>query len=810
VQANHLPTELSSFVGRQRELAQVRQLLASSRLLTLTGSGGIGKTRLALQIVADLQETNTTSVALVELAALADPDLLPNAVASVLGITEQPHLTPREHVADALRAQRLVLVLDNCEHLVGACAELADFLLRACPDLRILATSREPLRVAGETLRRVPPLSLPPDDQLSLEQIAAFEAVRLFVERAQAIDPEFALTDRNAFVVSQLCRSLDGIPLALELAAARLPVLSVDQMMERVGNTIGLLNTGARLAPVRQQTLRATLDWSYALLSRTEQLLFEQLSVFASGWTLEAAEGTCTNPAIDHSQILDGLAGLVAKSLVLTERPERGPVRYQLLETIRQYSSQKLAERGEIGTVRQRHADFFVGLAEHLQVKLLGHGARDALDQLEKDKDNFRASLRWFLDRTDAERAQRLAGLLGRFWQLRCYFTEGQTWARRALALAPAAPPTAERASCLYALGNLMSGRGDLIEADVANREALGIWQQLGNSAEEGWTLFALGQNAWKRGDYPAARAWLEQSVTVSRTAGQVQAELNSLVRLGALEFDVGADVEARDLAEAALARSTSAGWGPGVAIARCVLGQVSLARGDHTTATRQFEASLASARDFGNALLCAQALVCLGQVALELTDLDHARRQLAEALQIARRVGDHVAIARGLEVSAALQIASAQFGKGAHLAGAAGALRQAGGAPMSPRDRGWLEKSVARARAVLGAHGFEQALRQGALLSPDEAIACALEPGDQQVGVSRAASARPLLTAREREVAELVARGLSNPQIAHELVIGERTVQTHVGNILNKLDLSSRAQVAAWVTEHRLASNNP
>lgn len=445
-----LPTELSSFVGREREVAEVRRLLMTARMLTLTGTGGVGKTRLAMRVAAEIQRETAVPVRLAELGGIASSALLPQAVVSALGVFEHPGRSPTEVLIEVLQQQPVCLVLDNCEHVIAASAELAERLLRGCPELQILATSREPLRVRGETVWRVPSLTLPPKPRghMSSEQVAQSEAVRLFIERAQVSLPEFALDDLNAAAIAEVCRKLDGIPLALELAAGRVAVLSVEQLTERLDHALGLLTEAPRGVPGRQQTLRATLDWSHSLLTETEQFLLARLSVFAGGWTLDAAEAVGADQAMNRREVLDVLAGLVAKSLVLSERHKPGPYRYRMLETIRQYGREKLMERGEADPVRRRHAEYFVRLAEQLQVELLGHGARAALDELEQEQDNLRASLDWMLEREEAEQAQRLAGALGRFWQLRCHFGEGQAWVRRALSLPTPEPRTAERGAC--------------------------------------------------------------------------------------------------------------------------------------------------------------------------------------------------------------------------------------------------------------------------------------------------------------------------------------------------------------------------
>jgi predicted ATPase/DNA-binding CsgD family transcriptional regulator/ADP-ribose pyrophosphatase YjhB (NUDIX family) len=400
-----LAIPLTSFIGREHELAEIRRLLATTRLLTLAGAAGIGKTRLALQVAAEIQAQGANNPALVELAPLADPERVAEAVAMGLGIPYQADPPPVTLLVDALRPFRLLLLLDNCEHIVSACAELANQLLRGCPNLTILATSREPLGIAGEIVWRVPSLSVPESEHdRTAEQVARSEAARLFVERGRAMLPNFTLSERNAPIIAELCGRLDGIPLALELAAARLTMLSVGQITERLTHALGLLTVGSRTAPNRQQTLRTTLDWSYELLSEPERRLFERLSVFAGGWTLEAAEAICVGKAIASAAVLDLLGSLVMKSLVLVQPDLDERYRYRFLETLRQYGSERLAEHGDLPRYRRRHAEYFLKLRRQAEPDL--GGARTYPAQLEQDNDNLRVALRWCVENGGAQAYQ--------------------------------------------------------------------------------------------------------------------------------------------------------------------------------------------------------------------------------------------------------------------------------------------------------------------------------------------------------------------------------------------------------------------
>jgi non-specific serine/threonine protein kinase len=415
---NNLPLELSSFVGRERELAEVERSLENTRLLTLTGSGGCGKTRLALAVAAELVGGLEDGVWLVELAPLADPSLVPQAVASTLGVREQPGRLLTETLSDYLRSKKMLLVLDNCEHLIEACATLVEALLRSCPELCVLATSREALGITGEVAWPVPSLSLPDVRRLpNIESLPQYESARLFVERAVAVKPAFALTEQNAASVAQICYRLDGIPLALELAAARTKVLSVEQIADRLDDCFGLLADGGRTALPRQRTLHATMDWSHELLSEEERALFRRLSVFAGGFTLEAAESVCAGEELERNEVLQLLSHLVDKSLV-TAREVSGEARHHLLETVRQYGWEKLSESGETGLVRERHAEYYLALAEEAEPELKAERQVAWLERFERDHDNLRAAMAWLLGRGESEEAARFGWALS-FGRLR-------------------------------------------------------------------------------------------------------------------------------------------------------------------------------------------------------------------------------------------------------------------------------------------------------------------------------------------------------------------------------------------------------
>jgi predicted ATPase/transcriptional regulator with XRE-family HTH domain len=724
------PVPLSSFVGREREVAEVRRLLGDTRLLTLVGAGGVGKTRLALAVAEEQRATTGASVGFVDLAPLADPQLVPQTVAAGLGIREQPGRPVLDTLVAVLHHSELLLLLDNCEHLVEATARFAYALLQLCPHLRILATSREVLAVEGETVWRVPSLKLPPASA-TLEQIGTAEAVRLFLERARAAQPDFALSKPNASAIALVCRRLEGIPLALELAAAHAPLLSVEQLSDRLDDALGLLTRGTRLAPARQRTVRATIDWSYRLLAESEQLLFDQLAVFAGGWTLEAAEAVAGVDGFEAGDVLHLLARLVAASLVTVDSDSEGQVRYRLLEALRQYGLERLAARGA-GAVQRRHAEFFLALALEVGIGTIepttiaraanGWTVALAMATLDPERGNLRAALRWLLEQHAlVESAQRLAGMFGRFCFIRGYPAEGEAWLQRALAAPGGDRPTTGRAKCLFALSTLALTRGDYasVERDVG--EALGLWRRLGDAAEECWSLFVLGFVARRRGTYPAARGYLEAGVKRSRAASQGAAEASCLWALAEVATDLGDDAEARQLAGAALVRATDVGWTLGVIVARRILGTLSVRRRDYIVGQTSLEASLTLARQSQVPWWTAETLVSLGKAALDHDDFERARRSLAEGLAIIRDLNDRFGLAGALEAFAWLAAVQGTGREALRFAGAAAALRDAIGTPLPPAERPRLERQLAPGRTALGERAAAEAWAEGQALPLQE-----------------------------------------------------------------------------------------
>jgi non-specific serine/threonine protein kinase len=763
---HNLPAALSSFVGRERELAEVRARLTTDRLVTLTGVGGCGKTRLALEVARAVLDRYPDGVWLVELAALVDAALVPQTLAAVLGIRE----TPAEPIASALittlRGHNLLVVLDNCEHVLDACARLAEALLRACPGMRVLATSREALGITGETAWRVP--SLPVPDPSELPQFAELErnpAVQLFVDRAKAVQPRFVLTEHNARTIVQVCQRLDGIPLALELAAVRIEALTVDQLAARLHQRFRLLIGGSRTALPRQRTLRATLDWSYDLLSEPERCLVSRLSVFAGGWTLDAAEVVCAGDAIQPEDVLDLLVRLVRKSLVVAEEARDGAARYRLLETLRQYAEERLMSAGETQTVHERHASYYLALAEDVGPSMYTW-ASGAVDRLVTEYDNLRAAARWFSESNAVEQAVRLGGQLWGVWVFAGYLTEGRAQLRSLLTLPSTACTAGDWARLAYSHGLVETFLGDYAAARASFEQAAVLQRAIADPLLA-TTLSSMGQTAREQEDYPAARAKLQEGLALAQ------------------ELDLQ----------------------PVIAHALCRLGSVAHALGDYTLARTQYEESLELSLGLNDRLGAARSFRRLGSLALDQGDYSAARAWLSQALTSCPEF-DRLGFVHGLAAFAALAAAEGQPEVALRLAGATTALSQRTGILLQHSDRGRYERWLATARQALDEEVAAATWAEGQQLRLDQAITYVLAPHElvaRTVGTAANPRAGHTLTLRQREVAALIAQGLTNRQIAERLSFTERAAAAHVERIMNKLGVGSRAQIAVWASEHGL-----
>ncbi len=812
--AHNLPAPATALVGRSQEVARIRQLVLQpeGRLVTLTGVGGCGKTRLALTVASQLVDSFEDGVWLVTLAPLADPARMPSAVASVLGVRERPHQSLMDGLIARLSRRQLLLVLDNCEHLAQACAELAAALLEACAGLHVLATSREPLHIAGEVAWRVPPLRFPEAPKsMPAEELRKYPAVQLFEERAIAVHTDFTLTPRAAPTVATICARLEGIPLAIELAAAWVRALGVDGILERLEDMFALLVGGNRAAPGRLQTMRAALDWSYGLLAPSERVVLQRLSTFHGGWTLKAAEIVCSGNKIDPHEMLIFLTRLVDTSLVqVDERDEQ--IRYRLLEPVRQYAHGVLVDSGELALIRLRHANYFMSYAEQRLIEAtMGGPSREAAHSaIDRERDNLRAALEWCLDERDAEMGLRLCRAHETFWALRSQNTEARAWLNRLLLLLDADDKPSMRAVALTMLGGLSWAQGSSAQAQEFFAEALPLLRKSDETWQLASALTGLAFVASHRGDFKAADAYLEEALPAWRATGDQANVSICLQSMAWMAWHQEAYARARALCEdsAALARAVGDAWALSQSLT--TLGHTMVSQGDLVAARPVLEDAVAIHRQLGGPFFVAHGLDALGRLATADGHHNEAQSALHESLRLRCDLGDTTGIARTLESMAALCAARAQPERAVQLAGAASAIRERLGEMQSPMERARMNRWLTQLRQALGSEAISEAWEAGRATSLEEAVELApaetpRPPARRKRSPKTVPQNVTVLSPRQRQVAALLARDLSNQQIAGQLVITERTVAAHVEHILDKLGFASRHQIGAWAIERGL-----
>jgi non-specific serine/threonine protein kinase len=764
----NLPSDLTSFVGRQREVADVKQALSSSRLVTLTGMGGVGKTRLALRAAGEVRRAFEDGVWFVDIVAVREDDLLAPTIAEALDLQSRSQRWAPSVLSSYLTDRRLLLLLDNCEHLAYSCAVVVDALLRTCPQLRVLATSRQPLDIAGEHIIVVNPLSIPAADAPvgTPEDLAPYEAVRLFVERAQAVAPGFHVTAENHAAVAQLCQRLDGIPLALELAAAWLRVLSPQQILDRLDERYAILRSGSRVAAPRQRSLRSLIDWSYDLCTPEERTLWARLTVFPSSFSVEAVEEICGDDDLPREALLDALAGLVDKSIVSAEH-RGGGVRYRMLEIIRTYGHERLAALGQEATLRLRHRDYFARVMAGWYADWFGPRQMEMLAWMRVERDNLRTAIDFCLsEQDDSSKAVLLASAVGGQTFVHGFLAEGRYWMGRVLATFDA--PSLERARLLWVDGWHALNQGDAA-GGVSRFEASGeVAERIGDVHEAAMATVFLGVAHMIRGDVTAAAGLYEHALAGLRGMDDPMGSAVAASRLGAASFLLGDVARAVALCKEAIEFSEACGelW--------------------HR----------------------AEALWELSIITWQQGDLGRATELTMESLRIHRGFGDTVGTAQCLETLAWIAESQALFERAARLLGSADALWRAIDASLFTHMAGYHERCEKETQRVLGLRSFSAVHHQGANASVSENVAYALGEKAEEVHSVHDGTAEARLTNREAQIAALVARGLSNKEIASQLVISQRTAEGHVERILSKLGFASRAQIAAWVTERRAASN--
>jgi len=818
---NNLSIQPTPFIGREKEVATVRDLLGREnvRLLTLTGPGGTGKTRLSLQVAAELSDRFVDGVFFVNLAPIREPEFVIPAIAQALEVKETAEQSLLELLKASLREKQILLILDNFEQIVSAVEHVAA-LLTACLRLKIVVTSREVLHVRAEHEFAVPPLALPDPKRLPDPIVLSqYEAVALFIERAQAARPDFQVTNANTRAVAEICVCLDGLPLAIELAAARSKLLPPQALLARLERRLAVLTSAARDVPARHQTLRNTIAWSYDLLPAEEQALFRRLSVFVGGFTLEALEAICAAPGDGDgaASILDEFASLIDKSLLQQTEQEGAMPRFVTLETIREYGLECLQRQGELQAARLAHARYTLALAEQAEPELNGPNQVAWVERFEQEHDNLRTALEWALEEVTDEQvrerrevALRLSAALWEFWRINGHYGEGRTFLERALAQSKG-QRVSLRAKVLRAAANLAIWHGDHARAEMLAEQCLALDRELGDTRGIANCLFLLGGINWRRGKTAEAITLYEEVVMLKRQVGEPWEVGQALSYLADLVVIHGEYPRGQALFEEALALITKVGDQHWRAHASSFAAWVVLSEGESARASELAQESLALFREMDARWDIALALQVLGRVETQRGDLRAARGHYEESLALSRELGEQFIFSLSLEGLAGVLATQGKLRWAAQLWGAAEGLREAIAISLPPVDRPRYEQAVSVARAQLGESVFATAWQEGRTMTPEQALAA--RGGSKTISAESPATPQAKspptypagLTAREVEVLRLVTQGFTNTQVAAQLVVSPRTVNFHLTSIYSKIGVSSRNAATRYAIEQHL-----
>jgi len=814
-----VPTPFTSFIGREWDVAAIEAMLLRPevRLLTLAGIGGIGKTRLAIQIATHMRSSFADGVCFAWLASTTDPALIPSIIAETIGIQQVGNLSIFEQVKLFLRDKHLLLILDNFEQLVTGAALVED-LLAACPALKIVVTSRAVLRLRAEYEYPVAPLTLP-DLELSPNNtgIGQSTAIALFVQRAQMVHPNFQLTQSNARTIAEICVQLDGLPLAIELAAARIRLLPPQALLSRLSRRFEVLTGGAVTLPLHQQTLRNTLKWSYDLLDSNEQQLFRRLAVLAHGWTLEAAEAlkNANRESQDDLSILDGIASLIDKSLVRQVASEGTEPRFTMLVTVREYGLECLRESGEEDFTRRAHADYYLALVEEAEPHLKGAQQLLWLKRLDQEQENLRAALGWLVAHEEAEKALRFCVALWWFWQTRGYWSEGRHWLKAALALLEAGERTAVRAGALSAAGELAAVQGDLQEARLLLTESVTLCRELDDDQGLTLPLATLGDVMLRQGDTNTGVVLLEESIALCRKLGCNWELSRALRKLGREVWLQGDLKQSIALTQESLVLARELSDKAHIAHALNNLGHILWNQGDLVQARAQAEEGLVLLRELGDKALLLSTLETLGSINLSQGGLEQAIGLFTEGLSLAKELGNETLIAWQLMGLARVAFAKVQLTYATCLYGAVEA-RYDVNKELSPKERDSYQRTVGSLRARLGEQAFAAAWAEGRKMTLQQILEAPEPESTPELVLSMSYSSPVVeapsepsyddnLTVRELEVLRLVAQGWTDARIAEQLVISRRTVNAHLTSIYRKIQVSSRSAATRYAIERKL-----